>query len=282
MTRSRRKPRGFRRLLRWGFRLLLLFLVVDLIYVASIWPDWQWLARGPIPKSRFMDHYLAVRAANHWPRMRWHPVPLSQIPRSLQRAVIVAEDSSFYENDGFDLSAIKDAFDYNLEKGRVVFGASTISQQTVKNLFLTPSRTPIRKWHEALLTWGLDHHLTKRRILELYLNTAEFGRGIYGVDAASEAYWGVPVSQLSVVQAAELAASLPSPVRNNPAHRGVFFVHHAEKILNLLARQFEVPPESQDTGLNAENPSTTAPPAGTGTPPPAPAEDQPTEPLHTI
>ena len=280
MTRSRRKTGGLRRILRWGLRILLLIMVVDLVYVATLWPNWQQLAKGPIPKSRFMEHYLAVRAAKHWPPMRWDPVPISQIPLAMQRAVIVAEDDSFYENDGFDFAAIKDAFDYNLEKGRIVFGASTISQQTVKNLFLTPSRNPIRKWHEALLTWGLGHHLTKRRILEIYLNTAEFGRGIYGVEAASEAYWGIPVSQLTVVQAAELAASLPRPVRNNPAHRGIFFVHHAEKILNLLARQFEIPPESQDTGLNENRPVFPAPPAGSNGP--APVEDRSSGPLRTI
>jgi len=270
------------RVLRWGSRILLLVLIMDLIYVASIWPNWQQLAHGAIPKSRFMDHYLAVRAMNRWPGLRWDPVPMSQIPRYMQRAVIVAEDSRFYQHDGFDLIAIKDAFDYNLEKGRIVFGASTISQQTVKNLFLTPSRDPVRKWHEALLTWGLEHYLTKRRILEIYLNTAEFGRGIYGVDAASRAYWGIPVSQLSVVQAAELAASLPSPVKNNPAHRGVFFVHHTQKILNLLARQFEIPAETQDSGLNAEHPSAAVPPAENNGTTPAPVQDQPIGPLRTI
>ncbi len=228
-----------------------------------------------------MDHYQAVRAANHWPRLRWDPVPLSQIPKYMRRAVIVAEDSRFYENDGFDLIAIKDAFDYNIEKGRIVFGASTISQQTAKNLFLTPSRNPVRKWHEALLTWGMEHHLTKNRILEIYLNTAEFGRGIYGVDAASRAYWGIPVSQLSVVQAAELAASLPSPVKNNPAHRGVFFVHHMHKILSLLARQYEVPSGTRNTGLNTDHPATLVPPANNTTTP-APIEDESIGPLRTI
>ena len=241
MARARRRSGWLARVFRWTLRILLLLVVADLAYLASLWPNWQRFEHGAIPQTSFIRHYLSVRAANHWPRLRWDPVPLWEIPGYVQRAVIVAEDSRFYqEKDGFDLTAIRDAFLYNIEKGRIVYGASTISQQTAKNLFLTPSRTLLRKGNETLLTWGLTHHLTKRRILEIYLNTAQFGRGIYGVEAASEAYWGIPVSRLSLVQAVDLAATLPSPVRNNPAHRGPFFVHHSRKILSQMVRLYAV------------------------------------------
>lgn len=251
--RSGRQPAGLWRAVRWVLRVIVLFVVADLVYLASLWPNWQQLEHGAIPETRFMRHYLSVRSANHWPRMRWNPVPLWEIPGYLQRAVIVAEDSRFYEDDGFDFTAMRDAFEYNLRKGRIVYGASTISQQTAKNLFLTPSRTFLRKGNEALLTWGLVHHLGKRRILEIYLNTAEFGRGIYGVAAASQAYWGIPVSRISLVQAAQLAASLPSPVRNNPAHRGAFFLHHFRKIYNQLVRLYGGPSEGPNPGMKAQN-----------------------------
>jgi monofunctional biosynthetic peptidoglycan transglycosylase len=106
--------------------------------------------------------------------------------------------------------------EHNLSQQRMVYGASTISQQTVKNMFLSPSRNPLRKWHELWLTLGMERSLSKRRILEHYLNVAEFGRGIYGVDAAARYYWGIPARRLTSRQAIELAATLPSPVRNNP------------------------------------------------------------------
>jgi monofunctional biosynthetic peptidoglycan transglycosylase len=257
----------FRRSLRWALRILLIFLVVDLIYVAIIWPDWKHLATGAIPKSSFMQLYEAKQKARAWPKLQWQPVPLARIPRHMLRAVIVAEDSRFYEHSGFDLVAIREALDYNLDRGRVVFGASTISQQTVKNLYLSPSRNPLRKWHEMYLTWGIEHHLRKSRILELYLNIVEFGRGIYGVQAAARHYYGEDVEQLTVAQAAELAASLPSPVKNNPATRTEAFDRRTQRILNLLTRE-------QNAAMSAVTPSTTSP-ASSEILPPADAKRSP-------
>ncbi len=242
--KRRRGKRGFKafmrrsaRVLRWTFRLLLLFLILDLVYLGLTWPDWNKIAKGPIPKSAFMHEYERQRVENkNWPRLRWQPVAFSNFPKHLLRAVILAEDSRFYEHSGFDLIAFKEAMDYNLREGRFVFGASTISQQTVKNLFLTPSRNPLRKWHELILTWGMERSLSKRRILEIYLNVVELGRGIYGVQAASQAYWGISPDQLSPAQAAELVASLPSPVKNNPATHTRYFERRSKKLLALLER----------------------------------------------
>ena len=218
---------------RWTVRLLLLFLVVDLFYLAVTWPDWQQIERGPVPKSAFMREFEQNGSAV---RMRWQPVALSAIPKHMLRAVVVAEDSRFYEHSGFDLIAFKEAMDHNLAEGRLAVGASTISQQTVKNLFLSSSKTPLRKWHELILTWGMERHLKKHRIMELYLNIAEFGPGIYGVQAAAQVYWGVHISQIDARQAAELAATLPSPTRNNPATRTGQFEKRAARILRLLVR----------------------------------------------
>jgi monofunctional biosynthetic peptidoglycan transglycosylase len=250
-----------RRNLRWGLRIALVLLVLDLAYVAYIWPDWRQLATGPVPKSSFMREYQEKRAEHDWPKLQWQPVPLAQLPRHVLRAVIVAEDSRFYEHSGFDLIAIREALDYNLDRGRMVFGASTISQQTVKNLYLSPSRNPLRKWHEMFLTWGIEHNLRKSRILEIYLNIVELGRGVYGVQAAARTYFGVDAEQLSVNQAAELAASLPSPVRHNPATRTERFQRRSQRILGLLTREQNGPAPGGSGG-----PRVVAPNSGPVTP----------------
>jgi monofunctional biosynthetic peptidoglycan transglycosylase len=239
-------------ILRWGLRLLLILLIVDLFYLAVTWPDWKKVATGAVPKSNFISDYEKTRVENkELPRLRWQPVPLSTIPKHVVRAVIVAEDSRFYEHSGFDLVAFKDAMHYNFAEGRFALGASTISQQTVKNLFLSASKNPLRKWHELILTWGMEQNLSKARILEIYLNDAEFGTGIFGVQAAAQAYWGVDVGHLSAVQAAELAATLPSPLKNNPATRTKPFENRSRKILSLLAR-FPGDAAEALTGITAE------------------------------
>lgn len=240
----RRKNGFFARLpviLRWMLRIFLILLVIDLVYMAMIWPNWKNLAQGPIPKTSFMQIYEDKRAERGWPAARWQPMPHANIPRHVMRAVIVAEDSRFYEHSGFDLIAIREALGYNFDQGKWLIGASTISQQTAKNLYLSASRDPLRKWHETLLTWGLEQNLRKSRILEIYLNVAEFGRGIYGVEAAAQIYYGVPASQLTLVEAAELAASLPSPVKHNPQTRTERFQRRAQRILNLLTREQSSP-----------------------------------------
>ena len=217
-AKYKRGQRWWQRLLnigswvKWGTRLFLLLLVLDAFYVSTIWPDWDSIAAGPIPKSSFIRRYEKTYRSQDWPRIKWQTVALDDMPSHLQRAVVVAEDSRFWQHDGFDLIAFKEAMDHNLTEGRLAFGASTISQQTVKNLFLSPSRNPLRKWHELLMTWGMEMNLKKKRILELYLNIAEFDRGVYGVEAAARHYWGIPASQLSIAQSVELAACLPNRI----------------------------------------------------------------------
>ena len=225
----------FRRLaaggLRWGLRLLLLLVLLDGAYLAWIWPDWPSYQKGPIQRSSFISEYEADQRRNpDWPELGWNPVPLQQIPQNMVRAVIIAEDSRYYSHGGIDWEALRDAMDYNLERGRLVYGGSTISQQTAKNLFLSASRNPLRKWHELVLTLAMEHQLSKRRIMEHYLNVAQFGRGLFGVDAAARHYWGIPASRLSRRQAIELAASLPSPVTTNPAARNKVFLRRVDKI----------------------------------------------------
>ena len=218
----------------WVPRLLLLLLFVDLFYVSTIWPDWGRIISGPVPKSKFIEQYERQRKQKGDPHLRWRSVAFANIPEHLVRAVIVAEDSRFYQHEGFDLIAFREAMDYNLSQRRAVVGGSTISQQTVKNMFLNPSRNPIRKWHELLMTWFMEKKLNKRRILEIYLNIAEFGRGVYGVEAASRHYWGVSAFQISESQAVELAATLPSPKKHNPKTQTKIFSRRVTKIKSWM------------------------------------------------
>lgn len=223
--------------IRWIWKICLFLLVMDIAYIMSIWPKWEQYAMGPIPESNFIASYQKryQAALNHdnqknLPPLRWSPVSIDSIPDSMTRALVVAEDARFFSHNGFDLQAFKEVMEYNLSKKRFIFGGSTISQQVVKNLFLSPSRNPLRKWHELIITMGMEQNLSKRRILELYLNVAEFGRGIYGVNAASKYYWARSISKISQIQAIELAATLPAPVNHNPKTRSKFFLNRVRKI----------------------------------------------------
>ncbi len=140
-------------------------------------------------------------------------VPLARIPRNLQRAVVLAEDGNFYEHDGFDWEAIRAARARNAREDRVKLGGSTITQQLAKNLFLSPARNWVRKGREAFITVVIELLLPKDRILELYLNSIEFGPGVFGVAAAASHHFGTPVEGLNRDQCCRLAAIIPAPLR---------------------------------------------------------------------
>lgn len=217
--------------LRWSWKILLLVFVMDTGYLIGIWPDWKIYAEGPVQQSSFIRNYISQRYRHRdWPRLHWQPVAINKIPKHMVRALIVAEDARFYSHSGIDTDALQEVMEYNLSKKRFIYGGSTISQQTIKNIFLSPSRNPLRKWHEFVLTIGMERNLSKQRILALYLNIAEFGRGIYGVNAAAQYYWGIPASELSVQQVVELAATLPAPAKHNPNTRTTFFLKRVKKI----------------------------------------------------
>jgi len=218
-------------LIRFTWRIVLLVLIMDTGYLVGIWPNWELYSEGPIQKTNFIRSYIFEEYRHKgWQKLRWKPISIEGIPAHMIRALIVAEDSRFYSHSGIDTDALKTAMEYNLSEKRMVYGASTISQQTVKNIFLSPSRNPLRKWHELILTLGMERNLTKKRILELYLNVAEFGRGIYGIEAAARYYWGISASRISVEQAIQLAATLPAPVNHNPNRKTKFFNKKVKKI----------------------------------------------------
>jgi len=170
------------------------------------------------PQATALMHVRADEAAGRgerWaPRYRW--VPLERISPNLEAAVLAAEDTRFYEHHGFDFEQIRSAIEAR-ESGDRLRGASTISQQTVKNLYLSPRRDLFRKVREAALTGWIELWLPKRRILEIYLNVVELGPGVFGAEAASRLYFDRPAAGLTPSQAALLAATLTAPLDRNPA-----------------------------------------------------------------
>jgi monofunctional biosynthetic peptidoglycan transglycosylase len=222
--------RKIKNYVKWGIRLALLLFIIDIFYLYHIWPDYDAIKRGRIPESNYIKQYRMTYRMENKPPLHWRRVPISRISPNVQKAVVIAEDIRFYYHRGFDLEAVIDAMAYNWKRGRFAYGGSTLSQQTIKNLYLSHSKDPLRKWHELILTVGMEFNLDKQRILELYLNIAEFGPGVFGVESAARHYWGIPASQLSMNQAIQLAATLPSPRRNNPATRTRSFQHRVEKI----------------------------------------------------
>jgi len=155
-------------------------------------------------------------------RKRQAFVPLSRISPDLQHAVISAEDGRFYQHHGIDWQEVQKVVDKDMEQGKLGRGGSTITQQLVKNLFLSTNRSILRKGVEFTLAPAAELILPKRRILELYLNVIEWGPGIYGAEAASQAWYNVPAAKINRDQAARLAAILPSPLRWKPEHMGSY------------------------------------------------------------
>jgi monofunctional biosynthetic peptidoglycan transglycosylase len=150
-------------------------------------------------------------------RKRYRFVPLANISPQLQHAVIAAEDGRFYQHRGVDWKEVEQVIDQDIDTGRVGRGASTITQQLVKNLFLTTHRSFIRKGVEFTLAPVMERVLSKQRILELYLNVIEWGPGVYGAEEAARTWYGIPAARVNREQAARLAALIPSPLRRKPA-----------------------------------------------------------------
>ncbi len=164
---------------------------------------------------------------------RW--VSLAHIPKHVRKAVLITEDARFYNHAGIDWHEVGKSFETNWEKGRIVRGGSTITQQLAKNLYLSTSRDPIRKFKELLIAWMLEATLSKKRILELYLNIIEWGRGIFGIEAAAQRYFHKSASQLTREQAASLAAVIPSPLRHKPTQLTPFLQKKKDVILKRMS-----------------------------------------------
>jgi len=167
--------------------------------------------------TAFMERRLELlRVNDRGARLRRQWVAYERISAHLKRAVVAAEDARFVDHHGFDWEAIQKAMAKNERQGKVVAGASTITQQLAKNLFLSGERSWLRKAEEASITWMMERVMSKRRIFELYLNVAEWGEGVFGAEAAARYHFGISAAALGREQAAWLAAILPSPRRYEP------------------------------------------------------------------
>lgn len=207
-----------------------IFLALQAWFYAQV----LWLRTHDPAQSAFMQEQLAqLRMHDPKARLQHRWVPYAQVSANLKRAVVAAEDAKFLDHQGFDWEAIQKAIEKNEREGRVVSGASTISQQLAKNLFLSGERTWARKGEEAMITWMLEKTLSKRRILELYLNFAQWGERIFGADAAARHHFGVSPAALTPEQSAWLAAILPSPTRYD---RGYTTRYLAGRVQTILAR----------------------------------------------
>lgn len=218
----------------WG---LLAAVAAYLLYEVATWPDVAALAQKNPETTAFIEAYKAEQeAAGKKAAPAWRWVPASRIAPAMKRAAVCGEDLEFFSHNGFSAHEMQEALKDALEDGKKLRGASTITQQLAKNLWLSPSRNPLRKVKEALLTRQLEKNLSKKRILELYLNVVEFGPGIYGVEAAARHYFGVSAEGLSENQAAALAAGLPSPKRWNPGANSKTAEKRTRIVLSRMAQ----------------------------------------------
>jgi monofunctional biosynthetic peptidoglycan transglycosylase len=203
----RRLPRLFRHVLVGAALALLAWQGWYLGWV--VW--WKFVDPG---QTAFMHQRLAeLRQRRPDASLRHQWLAYERISGNLKQAVVAAEDDKFIDHEGFDWEGMQKALEKNRQKGKVVAGGSTISQQLAKNLFLSGAKTPWRKAQEAVITVWLELLWSKRRILEVYLNSVEWGEGIFGAEAAARRYFGVGADRLSAEQAARLAVLLPAPRR---------------------------------------------------------------------
>jgi monofunctional biosynthetic peptidoglycan transglycosylase len=221
-------------------KLLLLACVLATGFVAyevATFPRVSALARENPRSTAWMELRDAeARAQGKKPRRYQVWTPLSGISPHLKNAVLIAEDAAFFQHEGLDYHEIKEALKVNYEKLEFARGASTITQQLAKNLYLSPSRNPVRKLKELVLTFFLERELPKRRIFELYLNVIEWGDGVYGAEAASRSYFGKSCLELGEEEAAALAAVIINPRRYSPVHPTRRIQHRIATIRTRMER----------------------------------------------
>jgi monofunctional biosynthetic peptidoglycan transglycosylase len=215
-------------------------------YMYLTLPDVRGLAAANPTTTAFMELRAREAEAEGREARRVHTwVPYRRISPHLKRAVLVAEDSAFWEHEGIDLEQIRVSIETALERGDAPRGASTITQQLAKNLYLSPSRDPLRKLRELIITRRLEAELPKARILELYLNVVEWGDGVWGAEAAARKYFGVSAASLSRAQSALLAGALINPIRYSPGRPPARLLRRQQIILGRMG-SVESPPSSVD------------------------------------
>ena len=221
--------------MRWlaRFALLAVLAVLGLQLWYAGWIAW-WRWNAPQETAFMQRERAALQARNPKAELKYRWVPYERISVHLKRAVITAEDARFAEHEGVDWEAIEKAYKDNVKRGRPARGGSTITQQLAKNLFLSPSRSYIRKGQELVITYMIEAFWDKRRILEVYLNVVEWGEGVFGAEAAARHYYSTSAAQLGPEQSARLAAYLPNPKRYGRVRSGPYLDSRMAVILRYM------------------------------------------------
>ena len=192
---------------------------------------WYWAGNNP-ESTAFMRARLEIlQQDNPKARLRQQWVPYQRISGHLKRAIVAAEDAKFVNHNGFDWDGIQKAYEKNLREGEIVAGGSTITQQLAKNLFFSGERAWWRKAQEAVVAVMIETVMSKRRILEIYLNVIEWGEGVFGAEAAARHHYGTTAAGLSPEQAARLASIVPSPRRYGPASDTAYLQRRTQTLL---------------------------------------------------
>jgi monofunctional biosynthetic peptidoglycan transglycosylase len=193
-------------------------------------------------EQRAEEQHTKARTIRTW-------VSYNSISPHLRNAVLIAEDSAFFQHSGYDVEEIKESMKRNWREKRFARGASTITQQLAKNLYLSTSRNPLRKVREFFIAQKLEQNLSKERIFEIYLNVIEWGDGIYGIETAAQRYFGKPASELLPEEAAVLAAMIPNPRRYTPSRNHKYLEQRKREILDRLARWNYLAPEEYQAAI---------------------------------
>jgi monofunctional biosynthetic peptidoglycan transglycosylase len=263
------------------FLIVLLLLVAWLLWEWATFPNTAKLASENPTTTAFMEQRKQeLRAAGKSDALLYTFVRYDRISPYLRRGVLVAEDNDFYQHGGVDVKAMKEAVERDWKRRKITHGGSTITQQLAKNLYLSPSRNPLRKIKEYFLARSLERHLSKKRILELYMNVVEMGERVYGAEAGSRFYFQRPAASLSPQQAALLAGCLPNPRLMSPGAPNKRLRWRQRMILSRMRRWGYLLEEETLTEKKPEAPTAPAtdtalqqtPPTDTATPA-APATD---------
>jgi monofunctional biosynthetic peptidoglycan transglycosylase len=250
-----------RRARRWG----LVAACSGFWYLAFLYlslPDVRLLRTTNPENTAFMELRAQQARADGRPVLRrQHWVPYGRISNQLKRAVLVAEDSAFWQHEGVDFEQLKESFEVNVERMQFARGASTITQQLAKNLYLSPSKNPARKLRELMIARRLEAELSKRRILEIYLNVIEWGEGVYGADAAARVHFGKAAAGLDASESALLAAAIINPRTLDPGHPSPRLLRRQRMILRRMGSV--VPPPETPAAPAASAP---LPPGGADRP----------------
>ena len=227
--------------------LLFFSLIGYIAYTVATLPDVTTLKKTNPTVTALIEQRAEEHRAKPRPIRTW--VPYNSISANLRNAVLIAEDSAFFQHSGYDIDEIKESVKRNWREKRFARGASTITQQLAKNVYLSTSRNPLRKLREFFIAQELERNLSKQRIFEIYLNVIEWGDGIYGAEPAARRYFGKSASELLPEEAAVLAAMIPNPRRYTPARNLKYLEKRKKEILDRLLRWKYLPPDEYEAAV---------------------------------